>query len=157
VIQRFASIGLTGNTAQGVYLVFVFSLFGWPYVARIVRGQVLSLREREFVEASVSLGAPTRRVLFREILPNLWAPVIVYISLLIPLNISAEATVSFLGVGIGEPDATWGSMLGDSVSFFIVCPLYLFIPGTLLLIVVLAFNLLGDSVRDALDPRTARL
>lgn len=157
IVQRLSSLHITGNLAQGLYLVIVLSVFSWPYIARVVRGQVLSLREREFVEAAVSLGAPTRWVLFKEILPNLWAPILVYTSLTIPLNISAEATLSFLGVGVQEPSATWGSMLSDSVSFFIVDPLYLFIPGTLLVIVVLAFNLLGDSVRDALDPRAGRI
>jgi peptide/nickel transport system permease protein len=156
IVQRLASFHITGNFAQALYLVIVLSVFSWPYIARVVRGQVLSLREREFVEAAVSLGAPTRWVLFREILPNLWAPILVYTSLTIPVNISAEATLSFLGVGVQEPSATWGSMLSDSVSFFIVDPLYLFIPGTLLVVVVLAFNLLGDSVRDALDPRAGR-
>jgi peptide/nickel transport system permease protein len=156
VIQRLASMGITGNAGRIVYVTLILSLFGWPYLARIVRGQVLSLREREFVEAAVSIGSSTPRILSREILPNLWAPVLVYTSLLIPTFIAAEATVSFLGVGVTEPETTWGGMLSDSVTFFIVDPLYLFIPGTLLVIVVLAFNLLGDAVRDALDPRAGR-
>ena len=117
---------------------------------------MLSIREREFVEAAVSLGSGTPRILIKEILPNLWAPVLVYTSLLIPTFIAAEATVSFLGIGITEPETTWGGMLSDSVTYFIVDPLYLFIPGTLLVIVCLTFNLLGDAVRDALDPRAGR-
>ena len=156
VIQRLATFGITGNTARIVYVTLILSIFGWPYLARIVRGQVLSLREREFVEAAVSIGSSTPRILVREILPNLWAPVLVYTSLLIPTFIAAEATISFLGVGVTEPETTWGGMLSDSVTYFIVDPLYLFIPGTLLVIVVLAFNLLGDAVRDALDPRAGR-
>jgi ABC-type dipeptide/oligopeptide/nickel transport system permease subunit len=117
---------------------------------------VLSLREREFVEAAVSIGATTRRILIKEILPNLWVPITIYASLLLPTYISAEAALSFLGVGVGEPTPTWGRMLADSVQFYTVDPLYLFIPGLALFITVLAFNLLGDSVRDALDPRAGR-
>jgi peptide/nickel transport system permease protein len=149
--------GLEGEVApRVVFLVTVFSIFGWPYLARIVRGQVLSLREREFVEAAVSIGSGTRRILFKEILPNLWVPIIVYSTLLLPTYIASEAALSFLGVGIGEPTPTWGRMLAESVVYAPVAPLYLFIPGTALIIVVLAFNLLGDSVRDALDPRAGR-
>jgi len=148
--------GLSGNAARITYLILVFGIFGWPYLARIVRGQVLSLREREFIEAAVSVGAGTPRILVKEMLPNLWVPIIVYASLLLPTYIAAEAALSFLGVGIGEPTPTWGKMLADSVAYYTVDPLYLFIPGTALLIVVLAFNLLGDSVRDALDPRAGR-
>jgi peptide/nickel transport system permease protein len=156
MLQRLETLGITGNAARALYVTLVLSLFGWPYMARIVRGQVLSLREREFVESAVSLGSSTPRILIREILPNLWAPILVYSSLLIPSFIAAEATVSFLGFGVTEPQTTWGKMLSDSVTYFIVDPLYLFIPGTLLVIVVLAFNLLGDAVRDALDPRASR-
>jgi len=147
---------IDGNPARLAFLVMVFAIFGWPYLARIIRGQVLSLREREFVEAAISMGASTRRILFKEILPNLWVPILVYSSLLLPSYIGAEAALSFLGVGVGEPTPTWGKMLSDSVKFYQVAPLYLFIPGTALFILVLAFNLLGDSIRDALDPRAGR-
>jgi ABC-type dipeptide/oligopeptide/nickel transport system permease subunit len=150
------TFGMAPNTARILYLILVLSLFGWPYLARIVRGQVLSLREREFVESAVSMGANTRRILFREILPNLWAPILVYATLLLPTFIAAEATLSFLGVGLLPPTPSWGAMLGDSVKFFVVDPTYLFIPGTYLFLVVLAFNLTGDSIRDALDPRGGR-
>jgi len=142
--------------ARVSYLILVLSLFGWPYLARIVRGQVLSLREREFVESAVSMGAGTRRILFREILPNLWAPILVYATLLLPTYIAAEAALSYLGVGLVPPTPSWGAMLADSVRYFVVDPAFLFIPGTYLFIVVLAFNLLGDAVRDALDPRAGR-
>lgn len=148
--------GLTGNPARITFIITLFSLFGWPYLARIIRGQVLSLREREFVEAAVSMGATTRRIMVKEILPNLWVPITIYATLLLPSYISAEAALSFLGVGVGEPTPTWGRMLSDSVLFYVVDPLYLFIPGLALFITVLAFNLLGDSVRDALDPRAGR-
>lgn len=150
------SFGLAPNVARVLYIVLVFAFFGWPYLARIIRGQVLTLREREFVESAVSMGAGTRRILFKEILPNLWAPILVYVSLLLPTYIAAEATLSFLGVGLLPPTPSWGAMLAESVSFFYTVPTYLFIPGTALFIVVLAFNLLGDAVRDALDPRAGR-
>lgn len=155
--QRLESLGLGPNTARVTYIVLVLSLFGWPYLARIIRGQVLSLREREFVESAVAMGAGTPRILFKEILPNLWAPILVYVTILLPTYIAAEATLSFLGVGLLPPTPSWGAMLAESVSFFYTLPTYLFIPGTALFIVVLAFNLLGDAVRDALDPRAGRV
>jgi ABC-type dipeptide/oligopeptide/nickel transport system permease subunit len=151
-----ATFHLGELTARVSYLILVLSFFGWPYLSRIVRGQVLSLREREFVESAVSMGAGTPRILFREILPNLWAPILVYSTLLLPTYIAAEATLSFLGVGLVPPTPSWGAMLADSVRYFRVDPAFLFIPGTYLFFVVLAFNLLGDSVRDALDPRAGR-
>lgn len=153
-LERSAHLG--PNTARVSYIILVLSLFGWPYLARIIRGQVLSLREREFVESAVAMGAGTPRILFKEILPNLWAPILVYTSIVIPTYIAAEATLSFLGVGLLPPTPSWGAMLSDSVTFYTVDPAYLFIPGTVLFIVVLSFNLLGDSIRDALDPRAGR-
>ena len=156
ITQRLEAMGLSSENARIVYLILVFTFFGWPYLARLVRGQVLSLREREFVEASVAIGAPTRRILFKEVLPNLWAPLIVYVTISMPTIIAAEATLAYLGVGIVEPTPSWGKMLADSVRFFTVVPSYLFIPGTALFIVVFAFNVFGDAVRDALDPRAGR-
>ena len=156
ITQRLEAIGLSPEVARVAYLILVFTFFYWPYLARLIRGQVLSLREREFVEAAVANGAPTRRILFRETLPNLWAPIIVYVTISIPTLIAAEATLAFLGVGIVEPTPSWGKMLSDSVRYFAVVPSYLFIPGTVLVIVVYAFNVFGDAVRDALDPRTGR-
>jgi peptide/nickel transport system permease protein len=150
------TLGIDGNPARITFLIIVFAVFGWTILARIIRGQVLSLREREFVEAAISIGASSRRILAKEILPNLWVPILVYASLLFPAYIGLEAALSFLGVGVTEPTPTWGRMLSDSVSFYTVDPLYLFIPGTYLFIVVLTFNLLGDSIRDALDPRASR-
>jgi len=147
--------GIGGNGARIVFIVSMFGLLGWPYIARIVRGQVLSLREREFIEASRVSGSGPWRILRHELLPNLWVPIIVYGTLLFPTYIATEAALSFLGVGVIEPTPTWGKMLAASVTFYQVDPLYLFIPGGALFIVVLAFNLLGDSIRDALDPRSA--
>jgi ABC-type dipeptide/oligopeptide/nickel transport system permease subunit len=151
------TFGLPGNSARVAFIILVLSLFGWPYLARIIRGQVLSLREREFVESAISMGAGTRRILFKEILPNLWAPILVYATILLPTYVAAEAALSFLGVGLVPPTPSWGAMLAESVTFFTVLPGYLFIPGTYLFVVVLSFNLLGDAVRDALDPRAGRV
>lgn len=154
--QRLETWLPDGNPSRVTALVLLISLFSWPYLARIVRGQVLSLREREFVEAAISTGASSRRILFKELVPNLWAPVLVYASLAFPSFIAAEAALAYLGVGVLPPNPTWGAMLNDSVRFFTVLPTYLFIPGTALFVTVLAFNLFGDSVRDALDPRAGR-
>ncbi len=156
LVDRLTQLGLGDNTARLVFIIGVLSLFGWPYLARIVRGQVLSLREREFVESAVSMGAGTPRILFREILPNLWAPILVYVTLALPTYIAAEATLSFLGVGLLPPTASFGAMLAESVAFFTVLPTYLFIPGTALTVLVISFNLFGDALRDALDPRAGR-
>jgi peptide/nickel transport system permease protein len=150
------SFHLAPNVARVTFIILVLSLFAWPYLARIIRGQVLSLREREFVESAVAMGAGTPRILFKEILPNLWAPILVYATLLLPTFIAAEAALSYLGVGLLPPTPSWGAMLAESVSYFTVMPGYLFIPGTYLFVVVLSFNLLGDSIRDALDPRAGR-
>jgi peptide/nickel transport system permease protein len=153
--QRLTSLGVPeGNPSRITYLILVMSVFGWPYLARIVRGQVLSLREREFVEAAVAMGSSKRRILFSEILPNLWAPILVYATLTLPAYIGLEAALSFLGVGVIPPDVTFGSMLAASVAYFDAVPSYLFIPGTVLVILVVSFNLLGDALRDALDPKS---
>lgn len=152
--QRINALGVpAGNPSRITTLVILLSVFGWPYLSRIIRGQVLSLREREFVEAAVSLGAGTRRMVFRELLPNLWAPILVYTTLLMPGLIGAEAGLAYLGISVQPPTATWGSMLEESVGYFTVDPFYLFVPLTMLLAAVLSFNLLGDALRDALDPK----
>ena len=133
-------------------VIFIIVLANTPYVARIIRGQVLSLREKEFVEASRSLGASNSRIMFRDILPNLVAPIIVYATLFIPANILLEAALSFLGVGVQPPRASWGDMLSDAVSIFDVAWWFMFFPGMALLLTVLAFNLVGDGLQDALNP-----
>jgi peptide/nickel transport system permease protein len=133
--------------------IMIIAFFGWVYIARIVRGQVLSLREKEFIEAARSLGASDLRIMFGDILPNLVAPIIVYATLLIPTNILAEASLSFLGLGPPPPKATWGQMLAESQDYYTVAWWFFLFPGLALLITVLAFNLLGDGLRDALDPR----
>ena len=155
--QRLTDLGVPeGNPSRILYIVLVISVFGWPYLARIVRGQVLSLREREFVEAAVAMGSSKTRILFTEILPNLWAPILVFATLALPSYIGTEAALSFLGVGVIPPDTTFGAMLANSVSYFNVVPTYLFIPGSVLVVLVVSFNLFGDSLRDALDPKAAR-
>jgi peptide/nickel transport system permease protein len=137
-------------------VIFVIAFVNWTYVGRIVRGQVLSLREKEFVDASRSLGAPNRRIIFREVLPNLIAPIIVLSTLVIPQNILFEAALSFLGVGVQPPTASWGAMIADATSIFDSAWWYLLFPGIALLLTVLAFNLLGDGLQDALNPRRGR-
>ena len=134
-------------------VIFIIALSSFTYIARIARGQVLSLREKEFIEASRSLGASNRRIIFREILPNLVAPLIVYSSLLIPTNILFEAGLSFLGVGIRPPTASWGQMICDAAPNFNTAWWYMLFPGAALLLTVLAFNLVGDGLLDALNPR----
>ncbi|MEA2210190.1 MAG: peptide/nickel transport system permease protein [Solirubrobacteraceae bacterium] len=134
-------------------VIFIITIASFTYIARIVRGQVLSLREKEFIEASRSLGASNRRILFKEILPNLVAPLTVYSSLLIPTNILFEAALSFLGVGIRQPTASWGQMISDASAQSTTEWWYILFPGVALLLTVLAFNLLGDGLLDALNPR----
>lgn len=137
-------------------IIFIISIATWPYVGRIVRGLVLSLREREFVEAARALGASDLRIMFREILPNLTAPIVVYASLLIPTNILLEAALSFLGVGIRPPTPSWGAMIAQAAPIFDTAWWFMVFPGLALLLTVLAFNLLGDGLQDALNPRSGR-
>ena len=137
-------------------VVFIISLVNWTYMARIVRGQTLTLRNREFIEAARSLGSGSMRIMFREILPNLAAPIIVYTTLIIPANILFEAALSFLGVGIPQTTPSWGRMLSDAQPVFTAAPWMMLFPGAALLLTTLAFNLVGDGLRDALDPRTGR-
>ncbi len=149
------AFGLSGNTLRIALLVFIIGFFNWPYMGRIIRGQTLSLREREFVDAARSLGARPGYILYRELLPNLVAPIIVYSTLLIPTNILFEAALSYLGVGLYPPTPTWGGMLSDAVvnQYFQIDPEFMLVPGLAIFITVMAFNLFGDGLRDALDPR----
>jgi peptide/nickel transport system permease protein len=148
-----AAFGLSGDTLRIVLLIFIIGFFSWPYIGRIIRGQALSLREREFVEAARSLGARGPYILFREMLPNLMAPILIYATLLIPTNILFEAALSFLGVGLRPPTATWGGMLSEAVYLYTM-PHFMLWPGLAVFITVLSFNLFGDGLRDALDPKT---
>ena len=133
--------------------IVVIAFFSWASVGRIIRGQTLSLRENEYVGAARLLGASNARIMFVEILPNVTATLIVYATLLIPSAIAFEATLSFLGLGVVPPTPSWGNMLADSVAYYKVAWWFIVFPGAALLGTTLAFNILGDSVRDAFDPR----
>jgi ABC-type dipeptide/oligopeptide/nickel transport system permease subunit len=133
-------------------VIGIIILISWTYFARLARGQVLSLREKEFVEAARATGASDFTILGREILPNLVTPILVYMTLVIPLNILLEAALSFLGVGINPPQASWGQMIAEATPLFDSAWWYFLFPGIALVLTVLAFNLLGEAVRDALDP-----
>jgi peptide/nickel transport system permease protein len=151
-----SAFGLSGNTLRVTLLVVVIGLASGPYMGRIIRGQTLSLREREFVDAARSMGARGSYILFRELLPNLVGPILVYATLLIPANILFEASLDFLGVGLIPPTPSWGQALANAVQngFFSVDPMYMIIPGLAIFITIMAFNLFGDGLRDALDPRS---
>jgi peptide/nickel transport system permease protein len=156
-----SACSLGGGCAEGLIkpglptVIAAIVVINWTYIGRIIRGQVLSLREKEFVEAARATGARDRTILFRELLPNLVAPIVVYSTLIIPQNILLEAALSYLGVGINPPQASWGEMIAEATPIFNTAWWYFAFPGAALLLTVLAFNLLGDGVRDALDPRTA--
>jgi peptide/nickel transport system permease protein len=146
---------LGGLLQPGLSLVIgVIALFTWPNMARLVRGQVFTLREKEFIEASRSLGAGSFRIMFRELLPNLLAPIVVYATLLVPANILFEAALSFLGVGVPQTTPSWGRMLSEAASgqLFTYAWWMMVFPGLFLLLTTLAFNLVGDGLRDALGP-----
>ena len=152
--QSPSFLGMSGQTLNFAVLIFVLGFFGFAYLARIVRGQVLSLREKEFVDAARSLGASDWRIVTREILPNLMGPVLVWVTLTIPTYILGEAGLSFLGVGVQPPTASWGQMLSVAGQFFQNDPMFLVWPGMALFLTVLSFNLFGDGLRDALDPKS---
>jgi peptide/nickel transport system permease protein len=137
-------------------VIFVIAVTSWTYIARIVRGETLSLREREFVEAARAAGARDSTIIFREILPNLAAPIIVYASVLIPQVVLYEAALSFLGVGVESPTASWGQMISDATGIFADAWWYMFFPGAALVLTVIAFNLVGDALQDALNPKARR-
>lgn len=150
------SHGGTSETLQLSAIIAIIALFAWAYTARLVRGQVLSLREREFIDAARIMGAGWRHILFKQLLPNLWAPILISFALAVPINIATEAALSFLGVGVVPPNPDLGGMLNAATQYYLYDPTYLAVPGVALLVVVLAMNLLGDGVRDALDPRANR-
>ncbi|MFJ8925846.1 ABC transporter permease [Streptomyces sp. NPDC102364] len=154
-----------GDTALGdgsllpiASLVIILGFFGWAYLARVVRGQVLSIREQEFVEAARAYGASHRSIILKQIVPNVMGVVLVYATMMIPTNITAEAALSFLGVGVKDPTPSWGQMLNAAQqgNWYLTDPWFLAVPAGALVITVLAFNLLGDAVRDALDPKSSR-
>ncbi|KRA32669.1 MULTISPECIES: ABC transporter permease [unclassified Nocardioides] len=145
-----------GDLAWATYVVVFLAIFGWPPIARLIRGQVLSIREREFVHAATLFGASRFRMYFKEILPNLWAPLLVSFTLLLPAYISAEAALSYLGVSIKPPTPTLGNVLRDSLNYAEFDFVYFFSPAFAIALIVVCFNLLGDGLRDALDPKSNR-
>lgn len=152
--QRIEATGIAkDNGARIIVLISFFVFFGWMGFARLIRSQAMSLRERDFVMAAQAAGASSKRIIIREMLPNLWPTAIVFASLSLPGFLSSEAVFSFLGVGVQAPASTWGLVLSDAVSYWRNDPAYLVIPSIMLIIVVLSLNLLGDAVRDALDPK----
>jgi ABC-type dipeptide/oligopeptide/nickel transport system permease subunit len=169
VPQLLIAIGIVAacsTTAQGCVhgliqpgipiVIAVITLFSWSYIARIVRGFTLSLREKEFVESARAVGASNLRILATEILPNLGGPLIVYSTLLIPTNILFEAALSYLGLGVPPDQASWGAILSDASGYYDVAWWLMVFPGGFLIMTTLAFNLLGDGLRDALDVRSER-
>jgi peptide/nickel transport system permease protein len=157
--MRGGSFNLTPDqqaSTRFYVLIFVLSFFGWAGLARIIRGEVLSLREREFVLAAKAIGVPTRQVLFKELLPNLVAPIVISASLSLPAYVTAEAGLSFLGVGLVEPIPSWGQTIAVATNWFKAYPLFLWLPVIGITALVLALALLGDAVRDAFDPKTRR-
>jgi peptide/nickel transport system permease protein len=155
LVDRLEKSGLVqGNEARVLYLILIFAIFGWPYLSRIIRSQVISIRERDFVLSAEALGASNLRILAKEVLPNVWTPVIVYVSLALPGYLSAEAVLSYLGIGVEPPMPTLGTIIADSTKYMMNNPVYFFIPSLALILLVLTFNLLGDALRDALDPKS---
>jgi peptide/nickel transport system permease protein len=156
VVAMHEKLHLPTNFANGLYVILVLGLFGWPSVARLVRGQVLSIREREFIDAARLLGSSRSRLYFKEILPNLWAPLLVVSTLTMPAYVSAEAALSFLGVGVQAPTPTLGNVLTGSINYAEGDFFFFFFPALVIALIVVSFNLLGDGIRDALDPRSDR-
>ena len=145
-----------GDLARASYVILVLAVFGWVGVARVIRGQVLSIREREYIDAAKLIGASPFRRWFREVLPNLWAPILVQGTLIMPAYISTEAALAYLAISISQPTPTLGNVLQDAVRYPIADFTYFIIPVLVLVIMVVAFNLLGDGLRDALDPKGSR-
>lgn len=155
VTDRFSSNEKELHIAEVFSVIFVLVFFGWMGLARLIRGQVLSLREREFVQAAEVIGVPTHRILFKELLPNLVAPIVVWVSLTLPAFVAAEAGLSFLGIGItGTPSL--GQTINAATNYYESYPLFLWAPVLTVMVLVVALNLLGDSIRDAFDPKTRR-
>jgi peptide/nickel transport system permease protein len=155
LLLAIALVSITGPSLTVTILVIGF--FSWASVARIVRGQVFSIREREYILAARAVGVRPLRIMFAEILPNVIAPVIVYATLLVPVVIVTQATLSYLGLGLEPPTADWGGMLSDAQGYYTTSWWFIIFPGAALLITTLAFNLFGDGVRDAFDPRSEQL
>ncbi|MGK5742686.1 ABC transporter permease [Micromonospora sp. URMC 103] len=157
LVLRFYGEREQVSSAFGVgVLIAVFAVFGWTSTARLVRGQVIALREREFVEAAKASGAGLGHMLFRQLLPNIWAPILVSFSLAVPQFITSEAALSFIGVGLSDETPSFGRMIYRSLDYLQTDPAYVFFPGIMIFALVFAFNLFGDALRDALDPKSSR-
>jgi peptide/nickel transport system permease protein len=155
--QRVEATGIAHENAARVLVLVIFLVFfGWTGFYRLIRSQAMSLRERDFVMAAQAMGASSWRIVTKELLPNLWPTAIVFTSLSLPAYIASEATYSFLGVGIQAPETSFGLVLNDAVGYWREDPSYLVIPCLILISIVLALNLLGDAVRDAIDPKAGR-
>ena len=140
--------------AGSLYLpIFIIGLVYIPYVARPIRGQVIALREREFVKAAIGSGAKNSQIIFREILPNVIPSVIVFVPMMVALAMLTESALSFLSIGVQPPDASWGTIIKDGLGLLYTRPLVALLPGLLIVITAVSLNLLGDAVRDALDPK----
>jgi len=151
------SVTFGGVFPKGVVtLVLIFSLFGWFYPARIMRAQVLSIREKEYIEAARMVGASDMRIIRSHVLPHLIAPMIVYSTLIVASYVLFEAGLSFLGLGIKLPTASWGNLLASAPEYYTTRPLLMLWPGLAVLLTTLSFNLLGDGLRDAFDPRSSQ-
>ena len=157
LVQRVEATGIAHENAARILVLVIFLVFfGWTGFYRLIRSQTMSLRERDFVMAAQAMGASSWRIIVKELLPNLWPTAIVFISLSLPGYIAAEATFSFLGVGVQAPASTFGLVLSDAIAYWRDDPAYLLIPCAILIAIVLALNLLGDAIRDALDPKAGR-
>lgn len=156
LIFMMALLSVVKNVDRVMLLIVVMSLFTWPYIARVIRGQTMSLKHREYVEAARASGTSSARILLTEILPNLTGTIIVYLTLAIPGLIGAEAGLTYLGVGVRPPTPSWGQMIADSSLYYKVDPMFFVLPCSCLFLMVLAFTLLGDALRDALDPKGSR-
>lgn len=157
VVSVTAAGALDGLLKPGIgFVTVVIAFFSWPYLARIVRGQVISLRDREFIQAAESLGVGDFRIMWHELLPNLVSPILVYLTLIVPSNVLFEAALSYFGLGVPESTPSWGSMLADATnnSLFTYAWWMMLFPGLFLLVTMLAFNLVGDGLRDAFDRTT---
>lgn len=152
ILFAMALVAILGPSVVNVFIAI--GVLGWGVMARVVRGQVLSVKEFEYVQAERALGASTGRILFRVILPNVLGPVMVLTTLSVGFNILAEAALSFLGIGVRPPTPSWGSMISEGLQTMNFAPWMLWAPGLALLVAVLGFNLLGDGLRDILDPHS---
>jgi peptide/nickel transport system permease protein len=155
LIAQGLDLGLITIESGSLWLpIFIIGVVYVPYVARPVRGQVLALRESEFVLAAVGLGVPSHRILLRDILPNVSTTLIVFVPIMMALNMITESALSFLSIGVQPPDASWGTIIQDGQTLLYTRPIVALAPGIAIVITVLALNVLGDGLRDALDPRS---